>query len=400
MSELFYFIFNKLSNGIVTILLLILAFVAAWLVKRLLLKFFKVVKAEALLSKLGVKDAVINSFVQFIAKLAYLITFLLFLPGVLDRLGMSSVSHPITGLVNTFIALVPKLVASGIILAVGFFIANIVRDLLTTVLKAVKVDAIQEKAGISASENASFSHIIANIIYALILLLVIISAIDQLGIATISDPANMVVTAIFNMLPNVLAAIVIITVGVFIAKLVATLLESLLAGIGADTLLEKITGKSCEKVVVSKLLSRIVNGLIVLIFLVQGINVLQLPVFTEIGVAIIGYIPEVISVLLILAFAVFSANTIETLLIKKYPSARASGIAAKAAVYALAFFLCLSQLGIAPVIVETTFILIVAALAVAFVIAFGIGGRSFAANTLDKLEKKLEGKDEKEQSVE
>lgn len=400
MSELFYFIFNKLSNGIVTILLLILAFVAAWLVKRLLLKFFKVVKAEALLSKLGVKDAVINSFVQFIAKLAYLITFLLFLPGVLDRLGMSSVSHPITGLVNTFIALVPKLVASGIILAVGFFIANIVRDLLTTVLKAVKVDAIQEKAGISASENASFSHIIANIIYALILLLVIISAIDQLGIATISDPANMVVTAIFNMLPNVLAAIVIITVGVFIAKLVATLLESLLAGIGADTLLEKITGKSCEKVVVSKLLSRIVNGLIVLIFLVQGINVLQLPVFTEIGVAIIGYIPEVISVLLILAFAVFSANTIETLLIKKYPSARASGIAAKAAVYALAFFLCLSQLGIAPVIVETTFILIVAALAVAFAIAFGIGGRSFAANTLDKLEKKLEGKDEKEQSVE
>lgn len=379
---------------------MILAFVAAWLVKRLLLKFFKVVKAEALLSKLGVKDAVINSFVQFIAKLAYLITFLLFLPGVLDRLGMSSVSHPITGLVNTFIALVPKLVASGIILAVGFFIANIVRDLLTTVLKAVKVDAIQEKAGISASENASFSHIIANIIYALILLLVIISAIDQLGIATISDPANMVVTAIFNMLPNVLAAIVIITVGVFIAKLVATLLESLLAGIGADTLLEKITGKSCEKVVVSKLLSRIVNGLIVLIFLVQGINVLQLPVFTEIGVAIIGYIPEVISILLILAFAVFSANTIETLLIKKYPSARASGIAAKAAVYALAFFLCLSQLGIAPVIVETTFILIVAALAVAFAIAFGIGGRSFAANTLDKLEKKLEGKDEKEQSVE
>ena len=46
------------------------------------------------------------------------------------------------------------------------------------------------------------------------------------------------------------------------------------------------------------------------------ILVLQLPVSTKIGVAIIGYIPEIISVLLILAFAVFSANTIETLLIK------------------------------------------------------------------------------------
>ena len=122
---------------------------------------------------------------------------------------------------------------------------------------------------------------------------------------------------------------------------------------------------------------------------------LQLPVFTEIGAAIIGYIPKVISVIIILGIAVFSANTFETFLIQKYPSAKASQIGAKVAVYALAFFLCLSQLEIAPVIVETTFILIVAALAVAFAIAFGIGGRNFAANTLEKLEKKLENKKEK-----
>ncbi|MFR2692886.1 MAG: hypothetical protein ACLTBV_20040 [Enterocloster bolteae] len=114
----------------------------------------------------------------------------------------------------------------------------------------------------------------------------------------------------------------------FIAKLVATLLESLLAGIGADALIEKITGKSCEKIVVSKLLAGIVNGLIVLIFLIQGINVLQLPVFTEIGAAIIGYIPKVISVIIILGIAVFSANTFETFLIQKYPSAKASQIGA------------------------------------------------------------------------
>lgn len=113
-------------------------------------------KAETLLSKLGIKESVIKTSVQFAGKLAYLITFLLFLPGVLDRLGMSSVSHPITGLVNTFIALIPKLVASGIIIAIGFFIASIIRDLLTTVLKAIKADELQEKAGISASENTSF----------------------------------------------------------------------------------------------------------------------------------------------------------------------------------------------------------------------------------------------------
>ncbi|MBP1550026.1 MAG: hypothetical protein J6A05_08475, partial [Oscillospiraceae bacterium] len=52
-------------------------------------------------------------------------------------------------------------------------------------------------------------------------------------------------------------------------------------------------------------------------------------------------------------------------------------------------FHCLSQLGVATVIVESTFIFIIAAVCIAFAIAFGIGGRTFAANTLEKVEKKI-----------
>ena len=45
----------------------------------------------------------------------------------------------------------------------------------------------------------------------------------------------------------------------------------------------------------------------------------------------------------------------------------------------------LIQLGIATTIVSAAFIIVLGALAVAFAIAFGIGGRDFAANTLKKL---------------
>ncbi len=68
---------------------------------------------------------------------------------------------------------------------------------------------------------------------------------------------------------------------------------------------------------------------------------------------------------------------------------------AKFAIYVLVAFLCLSQLGVATAIVETTFILIIAALCVAFAIAFGVGGRNFASNTLEKLEKKMDSNNEK-----
>ncbi len=381
---------DQVPNVIYAIILLVVAFIAAKIVKSIVTKLLKAVNAERFLGKLGVKDTVTNSSIDFVAKLAYFVTFILFLPGVLDKLGMYSVSAPITGMVNSFLGFIPKFVAAAIIIAVGMFIANIVKDLLTAVLRAVKVDALQEKAGIEASETTSFSSIIASVVYGVIVLVVITSALDQLGIAAISNPANAVVATIFAMIPDVLGAIVIIAIGVVIAKLVSKLLESLLAGVGADSLVEKLTGNTEKKIALSKILSAVVKYVLVVIFLVQGINVLNLPVLTGIGTAVIAYLPAALSAVIILAVGLFAANTAEAALVKKFPNAKASAMIAKVAIYVLVAFLCLSQLGVATAIVETTFILIMAALCVAFAVAFGIGGRTFAANTLDKLEKKID----------
>ena len=48
----------------------------------------------------------------------------------------------------------------------------------------------------------------------------------------------------------------------------------------------------------------------------------------------------------------------------------------------------LSQLGIAAEIVNTAFKLVLAAVAIAVALAFGLGGKEFAANTLKKIEEK------------
>ncbi len=382
-------------NVVYAIILLVIAFIAAKLVKSIVTKLLKAVNAESFLSKLGVKDTATNSSVEFVAKLAYFVTFLLFLPGVLDKLGMQSVSSPITSMVKDFLGFIPKLVAAGVIIAVGVFVANIVKELLVPVLKAIKVDTLQEKAGIKTGENTTLSSIIANVLYGVIILIVVTSALDQLGIAAISQPAGEIVSTIFAMIPNVLGAIVIIAVGVFIAQLVAKLLENLLAGVGADTLVEKVTGAPAKKVVLSKVIATVVKYVLVIVFIVQGINVLNLPILTTIGAAIIGYMPAALSAVIILAVGIFAANTAEAALVKKFPEAKGGALIAKVAIYVVTAFICLSQLGVATAIVETTFILIIAALCVAFAVAFGVGGRTFAANTLEKLEKKIDNNEAK-----
>lgn len=380
---------RSITNPLVAVLLLVVAFIAANIAKKLIVKLLNAINAEKLLGKLGAKEAVAKSVVTFISKLVYFVVFLLFLPSVLDRLGMDSVSAPITSLVNRFLAFIPNLIAAGVIIAVGLFIAGLVKDLLASFLKAVKIDALQAKAGIKASENTAFSSIIANVIYGVIVLVVVTTGLDQLEIPAISKPANNIVASIFAIIPSVLAAIVIIAAGVFIAKLVAKLLEGLLAGVGTDSLLEKITG-SKKKLSLSKVISEVVKYVLVIIFLVQGINVLNLPVLTNIGAAVLSYLPAVLTAVIILAIGMFAANTAEAAIVKKFPNAKGGALIAKVIIYVFVGFVCLSQLGVAINIVEDTFVLIVAAVCVAFAIAFGVGGRTFAANMLAKLEKKMD----------
>ena len=99
--------------------------------------------------------------------------------------------------------------------------------------------------------------------------------------------------------------------------------------------------------------------------------------------------------MIILAIGLFAANMAGSAIENKFPKAKAAALIAKVAIYVVTGFVCLSQLGVAIAIVETTFILIIAALCIAFAVAFGIGGRTFAANTLEKLEKKMENNDTK-----
>ena len=393
LGDFFSSILRQVPDFIYAIILLVIACFAAKFVKSLVYKLAKAVDVEKLLNKIGIKNVVTDSSVDFVAKLAYFVTFLLFLPGVLDKLGMQSVSAPITNMVDSFLAFIPRLVSAGLIVAIGVFVARIVKDLLIPVLKTLKVDMLQEKAGIRAGESTSFSYIIANVVYGVILLVVITAGLEKLGISAISDPANEIVATILDMIPNVLGGIVIVAVGVFIAKLVAKLLENLLAGVGADSFLEKVTGNTSKKLSISKLVSAVVKYVIVIIFLVQGINVLGLGLLTAIGTSIIAYLPVVLSAVIILAIGLFAANTAGSAIENKFPKAKAAALIAKVAIYVITAFICLNQLGVAIAIVETTFILVIAALCVAFAVAFGIGGRTFAANTLEKLEKKIDNND-------
>lgn len=148
------------------------------------------------------------------------------------------------------------------------------------------------------------------------------------------------------------------------------------------------------------------------IFSSLGIMGVSEPI-TSFLITILEYLPNIIGAAIVLAAALIFgvafllANFVERLLVKG--GFKAYGKIVHVAIMIVAVFMMLNQLGIATMLVNAAFILALGAVAVAFAIAFGIGGRDFAKKqlgdldvTLDKIKKDsktaMEKADKEEQS--
>ncbi|MCR4891208.1 MAG: mechanosensitive ion channel [Lachnospiraceae bacterium] len=389
---------QELEVGIVNVckavLLLCLAFIVAAIVKSIVLKLLMNQKISNFLDKAdGEKDGNSGDARNYIAQIVYLFVFLLFVPGIFGLLGITTIGEPILELLNNVWGYVPNIIAAIIVIIVGNLIAKIVRQLLIPLFRRLKIDKLQEKAGVQATENAKLSTTLAYIVYVVILIPVIVVALQVLHIDSITGPAVAMLHTIFNFIPNIIVAILIITLGVMLSKLAAQILTQLLSTAGVDDKVKGILGEKGQNFSFTKTLATLVRALIIIFFVVQGCNVLHMEILTNIGESIIRYLPNILAAILVLMVAFFGINAICKLLIKN--GMKGLTLPVKIIVWCFAGFMVLSQLGIANHIVHSAFLLILVALAVAFGISFGIGGKDAAKRIMDGFVDKVENEDEK-----
>lgn len=385
------------SDIVVAIVYLLIAFLVAFIVKRIVSKILDKSGAEEFLAKTGIKDEKTGKSTDFIGKLAFLVTFLVFLPAVLVKLGMSTVAAQITGVISRIIGFLPNLLAAGVILYIGIYVAKVVKQLVKALLNRVGLDKLQKKLGVETKEDQNtFTGVLSGAVYVLILIPVIIAALQTLGINAISGPATTILSQVFGYLPKVFVAIILMIVGYQLSKILTGIIENILVSVGTDKLSEKVYSKKVS-FSLSKVISQIVRWFILIVFFIEAVKILQLSVITNIGVNILGYLPAIISAIVILGGGILLSSWVEGLIIKHSPKNKTIAFVSKIAIIILAAFMTLSQLGLAQTIVNQAFTIMLLGLAVAFAIAFGVGGRTFAANSLAKLEKKLDNEADSEE---
>ncbi len=129
--------------------------------------------------------------------------------------------------------LLPRLIAGIVLLIGGWIVAKLVRRATLRVLRLARVDALAEKAGIEnfllrGGVSFTFVTILANIIYWVLLLTMLLAVLHSLGVSAAAD----LIQQIVSYLPNVLGAVLVLIFGSLFANLIRTVTSGYLNNIG------------------------------------------------------------------------------------------------------------------------------------------------------------------------
>jgi len=129
---------------------------------------------------------------------------------------------PIRQMLTKIMAYLPTLLGALIILIVGWLVAKAIRRIVDWVLKTVRFDMLADKAGISETLRKgdlkiSAREVLSGIVYWLIIIMVLVMAVDALGLPKASD----VLASLFAYIPKVIAALLVLVVAMFLASFVS-----------------------------------------------------------------------------------------------------------------------------------------------------------------------------------
>lgn len=139
----------------------------------------------------------------------------------------------LTSLTTELASFIPKLTAALILLFIGWIIAKLTRTAVAHLLKLAHFDTLSEKSGIEAflkqgNINISLSHILSEIVYWLIFMIVVVTVTNSLGLHMVADLFNKVVLYI----PNILVAILVLVFGTLLSRFINRIIFAYLNNIG------------------------------------------------------------------------------------------------------------------------------------------------------------------------
>ena len=356
----------------------------AWVLASAVRSLLSAALAKTTLDDKVSREAEMKPISENLGDVAYWLVLLLFLPAVLSTLQLEGLLIPVQGMVNKILEMLPNVLGAAVIGAVGWFVARILRDLVQSLLEAVGFDRLGVKAGLKG--NVSLSQLAGLVVFIFVFVPALVGALNTLRIDAISAPATQMLGAFMGAIPDIFAAVIILTIAFVLARFVSGLITSILDGLGANQLPQKLGLTAIDNggFAVSTFVGRVISFFILLFASVEAANQLGFAQVSLIVSTFIGFAGQVLLGGVILVIGFWLAGLAHSAVIQvSGKSATAMAGLLRAAILGLVFAMGLRAMGIADDIVNMAFALVLGAVAVAFALSFGLGGREAAGKQMD-----------------
>ena len=332
-----------------------------------------------------------------IASIGYWLVWLLALPMLLGTLGLTALLDPVNALLSRLLGFLPNVFGSIVVLAIGYLVARIVRQIVTGLLTAAGSERLAARLGMANSLGKDgLAGLVGLLLFVLIMLPVVAAALQPLGLDSVTRPVSNMIDTIMNLIPKLAAAAIILIFAVVVGRIVANIVTSVLAGIGFDSLPARL-GMAKNMQIAGRKPSEMAGTLvlvgIVVAALTQASEVLGFAVLTA-AIGTFGTIAaQVAAGVLVLGIGLWLANMAASAL-RSSTIANADTLATVARIAILFFVvpLALRQMGLPAEIVTIAFGSVMAALTIGAAIAIGVGGRHAAGRVVEGIVDSLDGR--------
>lgn len=367
------------------LIVLIIGFMLAGIVSRIVKRILKKTSID---ERLALKLNTSFRIDHFIGKMAYYLVILLTLLVVLNLLGVDSVLTPLQDMLGEFLGFIPNIIAGGIIAFAGYILAQIGSEASGFI--AQRIEGYGDRVGINTG-SIQVSKIVKQFVFVIIFIPILIIALDTLDMSAISEPATAMLGTMLDAIPSILAAALYLALFYVVGKFVTSFIAELLANVGMDDF-SKNMGMS--SILGSTKLSSATGSILFFFIMFTGIiaavDTLELTQVSEILSLVFTIAGKVFFGVIVLLAGVFISNIAVKALSNSADNKWMIPIA-RFAILGIFLAFSLHTMGIAESIVNLAFGLTLGAIAVAFALSFGLGGREAAGKQMqhffDKMKK-------------
>ncbi len=209
---------------------------------------------------------------------------------------------------------------------------------------------------------------------------------------TILDTLGNQVRRMFDVIPSLMTGIIILVVGIILARLVRRLIKNTLQLVGIDKLADRLMSiemfeKSKINFVPSTVAAATVYYFLVIVFVMAAVEVMGLTVISDLLKDLIDYIPNAVTAFIILVAGLFISDAVKKLIDS---ACRSLGVSSGTLIANVVFYfilvnivlIALRQAKLQTQFMEDNITIILAGIAAAFAIGYGFASKDIMSSII------------------